>query len=291
MNWFERHLHWTLALSCLATTAATMLVGAFSPYAIRPWPIVVIGYALPLIPCAWVLRRKAQTLWWLPVIWIPFMWWIYAVLYLWPSIPFIGWVIPLILPNRLQPNPHSSGREEAPVKVADHFAEQKTVPDQAEGLSLAVRVTGILTGLAVTGCGILMVKDMIGQVSAYFHVVEQVAYPLAVALSLFLTASLLIIPQRSYRVKPFVRSLAQFMAVCLLIGGVLAVLGGLFLGLVLEAADPGHGALLIGAAIVSGGILGLTSGGVLWHRVRASRRNSTGFSPPGSSLATRRASR
>jgi hypothetical protein len=283
MSWPERHLHWTLLLACVATTMTNLVADAFSPYDMRLWLTMAIVYGLPLIPCGWVLRQKGQTLWWLPVIWIPFIWWIYAILYVWPSIPFIGWVIPFVLRNRRQP-------EYALTKGADGRAHLECSGSQPSGLPCAVRLIGVLTGVIVAICGIVTLKYMIGQVSACFHGVEQVAYPLAVALSLFLTALLLIIPQRIYREKPFVRTLAQFISVCLLAGGVLAVPGGLLLGLAGEAADPGHGIMLIGAAVVAGGILGLISGGVLCARVHATRRNRRDSSPSGSGLAPRPAS-
>lgn len=285
MGWPEKHLHWTLMLACLVITVANLLADASLPHELQPWLTVVIAYGLPLIPCAWVLRQKGQSLWWLPVIWIPFAWWMYAVLYIWPPIPFIGWVVPFVLQNRRQASPHVHGGEDALAMGEDGPAEPETIALQTPGPGLAVRIAGFVAGLYVAGCGIFMLKYVIGQVSVHYHGKDQVAYPVAVALSLFLVASLLIMPQRMYRERRFVRNLAAFMSVCLLVGGTLAVLGGL-LALIVGSGDPGWVLPLLGYTAIAAGIPGLISGGVLYARVRATRKNLPGSCPPGSVLVS-----
>jgi peptidoglycan/LPS O-acetylase OafA/YrhL len=81
MNWFQRHLNWTMVLvlaglSLLITIPGVLI--AFTRYDIH-WlavalivkvfiPLIVAGV---IITAVWVLRRKKRSLWWLLMILVP----------------------------------------------------------------------------------------------------------------------------------------------------------------------------------------------------------------------------
>jgi hypothetical protein len=89
MNWFERHLNWTYALSCLvalmAAATAGFVIGLTDPYYqnISEAAGRVIGElivaVIVLTASAWVIHRKGQSLGWLLL---------------------AGWLSPLWLPNK-----------------------------------------------------------------------------------------------------------------------------------------------------------------------------------------------
>gem|GEM_PF-5779082 len=90
INWYKRHLNWTAFLSLLLSLAAGLLLFAIinTIYEITEndaanWSISVATLFLPLIPFRWILKRKDQSQRWLLVAWIP----------------WLGWMVPIVLPN------------------------------------------------------------------------------------------------------------------------------------------------------------------------------------------------
>lgn len=94
LNWFERHLNWTLVLTWLAIFPIGFIVGfimfMFYPY-ISDESIgglsVIVGLTWILLTNGWVIKKKRRSLWWLLVVFIPFIW---------------GLIILLCLKNRSQ---------------------------------------------------------------------------------------------------------------------------------------------------------------------------------------------
>jgi type III secretory pathway component EscS len=91
LNWFQRHLNWTWFLFAVVGTfllsfVIGLIVGLTDPYAryisdeTLYWLIYLIGIAVELILGAWVLRRKARSLWWLLILFIPFGWIVFLCL-------------------------------------------------------------------------------------------------------------------------------------------------------------------------------------------------------------------
>ena len=60
MKWFERHLNWTVLLVLLVTTAGTLGLPWtwLHPFEMRRWATVLAASLIPLLPSAWVIRRK-----------------------------------------------------------------------------------------------------------------------------------------------------------------------------------------------------------------------------------------
>jgi fructose-specific phosphotransferase system IIC component len=83
MNWFERHLNWTLILgtigSLLAAFIASFIVGIIfynlpdkdveGIATLINIPIISIGTIITIV---WVLRHKNRSLWWLLMAFVPF---------------------------------------------------------------------------------------------------------------------------------------------------------------------------------------------------------------------------
>ncbi len=91
MNWFEKHLNWTLVVGLVSTYIVVLTLGIFGANADPDHENDVLGATVliilvfgPLIECAWVLRKKRQHLIWLLVCWLL----------------FVGWLIPVLLPKR-----------------------------------------------------------------------------------------------------------------------------------------------------------------------------------------------
>ncbi len=90
MNWFRRHLNWTIVLVWVASFPISYVVGTIiqfiNPY-ISTGTYYVIGYTINglwlLGIGGWVLRKKNRSLWNL----------------LWLIIP-LGWIVFLLLENR-----------------------------------------------------------------------------------------------------------------------------------------------------------------------------------------------
>ena len=92
MNWFERHLNWTLVLSWIFCMPIFSVFGSVFIYGIEPGgrvitPIVgVIFLGLFLWTAVWVVKQKNQSLLWL----------FFLIL------PIFGVIILLLLDNRKQ---------------------------------------------------------------------------------------------------------------------------------------------------------------------------------------------
>lgn len=113
MKWFERHLNWTLVLACLAVGVVVGVLeheahGCSHSAGLRHsmmWVALPVAYLLPLVPCAWVLRKKSQSLWWVAAVFgtavagghaAPYVLDYYCV----AACPVVGAAIPLALANR-----------------------------------------------------------------------------------------------------------------------------------------------------------------------------------------------
>lgn len=86
MNWFQRHLNWTLVLAWTVFNLFAVVyvggdyagfivdlyraggVGVVQLYALFGF-VVVAAY---LFVCGWVLKRKSRSLWWLLILVVPF---------------------------------------------------------------------------------------------------------------------------------------------------------------------------------------------------------------------------
>lgn len=80
MNWFERHLNWTIALGLLGTYVASFVAGfmiGMADPAVSDDVLYPVGFIVSLavlIPVwGWALRRKGRSLWWLLLgLFVPF---------------------------------------------------------------------------------------------------------------------------------------------------------------------------------------------------------------------------
>lgn len=95
MNWFQRHLNWTVVLGFLGLFLLNMLLGFIFGLTFYDLPEnalegagAVIGFLTTIIGgsiiVGWMLRQKHRSLWWL------LLWWF---------VPF-GWIFVLTLQNR-----------------------------------------------------------------------------------------------------------------------------------------------------------------------------------------------
>jgi hypothetical protein len=82
MNWFKRHLHWTIVIvflgAGLASFAGQIAVVAFDPW-VSDEALYAAGLPIALVVLSvgwgWVLRQKGRSLWWLPfALFVPFGW-------------------------------------------------------------------------------------------------------------------------------------------------------------------------------------------------------------------------
>jgi len=72
MNWFERHLNWTMVLAwvggCVIVFIVAFLIALAAPY-VPEDELYVIGMLISLVVSLavgyWVLRKKNRSLWWL----------------------------------------------------------------------------------------------------------------------------------------------------------------------------------------------------------------------------------
>lgn len=80
MNWFERHLNWTMVFGLLGTYVASFMAGVVI-YSVDPYvsdgAMYIIGFIVSLailVPVwGWALRKKSRSLWWLPLgLFVPF---------------------------------------------------------------------------------------------------------------------------------------------------------------------------------------------------------------------------
>jgi hypothetical protein len=82
MNWFKRHLHWTIVIVFLGAGLASF-VGQMAVVAFDPWvsdeALYAAGLPIALVVLSlgwgWVLRQKRRSLWWLPLaLFVPLGW-------------------------------------------------------------------------------------------------------------------------------------------------------------------------------------------------------------------------
>ena len=91
MNWFRRHLNWTMVLAILAQFPIGYIVGSFIQV-VNPYVSTGIYYALVylvtlawlFVIAGWVLKEKRRSLWNL----------------LWLIVPYVGLIVFLCLENR-----------------------------------------------------------------------------------------------------------------------------------------------------------------------------------------------
>jgi len=257
MNWFERHLNWTLAVTLLVAYAAMAVwVGSFK---MGGWRAVLVACLMPLLPCGWVIRKKSQSLGWLAVVcatsavcgyvslrfvghhyfygWIPFT----------RVIPFIVGAVPLALANR-------SGI------VAAESSRRSTT--SARGLSNrnpALDIGGVPLGLVLLGGAIGLL--------VYMSTREMSAEVVGSAVTLCLAAALVSLPERVYEARPVLCFVARLIAVILVIAGLTGVLfgGAMVIG---ESYDPGHGIGMIGGCLLTGATVLFLSSAVLLLKAR-----------------------
>jgi len=76
MNWFERHLNWTMVLAWVGAYviafAVVLLILTASPYVSQD-ELSAIGFVIALAVSLavgyWVLRKKNRSMWWLLISW------------------------------------------------------------------------------------------------------------------------------------------------------------------------------------------------------------------------------
>lgn len=291
MSWFERHLNWTLALACVVTTAAVFATRLAWSSQTGHWMTVILAYVIPLIPCAWVIRRKSRSLWWLPAVWVPFVWWLFLTQYVFPPVPFVGWVVPLALENR---RAHPSDKPQVTgvggVMSPGSFARRPMPSVDAKcrsRIELLLRVAGIVLGLIVGGCAVALpaglllhtlglLKYMMGGALRFRLEPELILNGMGISATLLLVAVLLILPQRSYAVKPYVRFLAYFTSVILAAVGLLAALATAFF-FIMDSADPGHGGILVSYFAGAVAVLALLCCAVMMFRARTAAGSARGL--------------
>jgi len=77
MNWFERHLNWTLILAVFgAALPASILIWLIDSMLVDWMAVTII--ALPV--AIWFLRRKNRSLWWLWLWFLPLVWLVFLLL-------------------------------------------------------------------------------------------------------------------------------------------------------------------------------------------------------------------
>ena len=72
MNWFQRHLNWTLALTLLV--ALLFVFATTGASAITEFTVRGIATIVAFVVAAWVIRQKGRSLGWLLMGVIPFDW-------------------------------------------------------------------------------------------------------------------------------------------------------------------------------------------------------------------------
>jgi hypothetical protein len=93
MNWFQRHLNYTVVLSWLASELLFVILLAFGAFVLDPFIepggiadylsvalVLILCIALPLLVSGWALRRKKRSLWWLLILFVPFGWIVFLCL-------------------------------------------------------------------------------------------------------------------------------------------------------------------------------------------------------------------
>jgi len=76
VNWFERHLNWTMVLAWVGTLFVIWIIAALmllaDPYVSEDTLSgtgFVIGLLAPIPAGYWVIRKKNRSMWWLLILW------------------------------------------------------------------------------------------------------------------------------------------------------------------------------------------------------------------------------
>ena len=73
-NWFERHLNWTVGLNYFIVAAIRTAIVYSSPGSNSLWYTVWIILLVEIVlVCAWALRKKGRSLWWLLLLLLGFV--------------------------------------------------------------------------------------------------------------------------------------------------------------------------------------------------------------------------
>lgn len=79
MNWFERHLNWTMVLGWVGAWVIAFIVGfliALADHYVSEDALDAIGFVIVLVVSLavghWVLRKKNRSMWWLLISGSPF---------------------------------------------------------------------------------------------------------------------------------------------------------------------------------------------------------------------------
>ena len=157
MNWFQRHLNYTVLLSWVALYPLfIMFIFVFGfvlePYIKIPdsiayvliWLLLIIfGLALPLFVSGWALRRKNRRLWWLLIIFVP----------------YVGGIVFLCLENRSEWNVLKAGKT------------PRLVPIEKKAKSKMKMVTGILLAIIIA-----IIVGLVPIIEVPYSVTEPLSY-------------------------------------------------------------------------------------------------------------------
>ena len=86
LNWFQRHLNWTVVLTAIGTTAVVFGLSIFFAVTVPNapdelyFPLFIIPLVVIMPVAGWALKRKNRSLWWLLILFIPFGWIVYLCL-------------------------------------------------------------------------------------------------------------------------------------------------------------------------------------------------------------------
>jgi len=78
-NWFKRHLNLTLVITTFSPLLVAGIIGAL----IGDWALPIgflTAYVVMAVGAGWVLHRKARSLFWLFLFFVPFGFWILLLL-------------------------------------------------------------------------------------------------------------------------------------------------------------------------------------------------------------------
>ena len=74
MNWFERHINWTVVLNYVLITMVVYMLAvedSFTDYSFGSWVIWLCVWTLFI--WIWALRKKKRSLWWLLSLFLPYI--------------------------------------------------------------------------------------------------------------------------------------------------------------------------------------------------------------------------
>jgi len=118
VNWFERHLNWTMVLALVGVYGVNFINGLMAGLSTHYVPyltwfdigLMIISLAILALVWGWALRRKNRSLWWLPLgLFVPF-----------------GFIVLLCLENKSLIHDASSS------SIADYNKPIELSPDNAD---------------------------------------------------------------------------------------------------------------------------------------------------------------